>query len=152
LIRGLFILMPRSGVLRSPATSSCITLAYWTGVQTLPPARLFSSWVLQDHRYEMVDARVWKQVEDVGRQSPVTLLEYLPIRRGSRGPQKPFSSFSEGVGGVFTISTEPSEKTYVPAFTSSVTPHVLVVGGAGGYSLGTSPRNGCRNAWETDGV
>ena len=31
-------------------------LDYWTGVQTLPPARLFSSWVLQDHRYEMVEA------------------------------------------------------------------------------------------------
>jgi hypothetical protein len=31
-------------------------LAYGTGVQTLPPARLFSSWVLQDHRYEMVEA------------------------------------------------------------------------------------------------
>jgi hypothetical protein len=31
-------------------------LAYRTGVQTLSPARLFSSWVLQDHRYEMVEA------------------------------------------------------------------------------------------------
>jgi hypothetical protein len=41
-----------------------MALAYWTGVQTLPPARLFSSWVLQDHRYEMVDARVWRQVKD----------------------------------------------------------------------------------------
>ena len=39
-------------------------LAYWTGAQTLPSARLFSSWILQDHRYEMVDARVWKQVKD----------------------------------------------------------------------------------------
>jgi hypothetical protein len=37
---------------------------YWTGVQILPPARLFSSRVVQDHPYEMVDARVWKQVED----------------------------------------------------------------------------------------
>jgi hypothetical protein len=52
-------------------------LACWTGVQTLPPARLFSSWVLQDHRYEMVDARVWKQVEDEARESPVRFLEYL---------------------------------------------------------------------------
>ena len=43
-----------------------MALAYWTGVQTLPPARLFSSWVLQDHPYELVDARVWKQVKDEG--------------------------------------------------------------------------------------
>ena len=33
-------------------------LAYRTAVQTLPPARLFSSWELQDHRYEKVDALV----------------------------------------------------------------------------------------------
>jgi hypothetical protein len=30
----------------------------------LPLARLFSPWVLQDYRYEMVDARVWKKVKD----------------------------------------------------------------------------------------
>jgi hypothetical protein len=59
------------GVLRSPDTRSCIALAYWTGVQTLPPARLFWSWVLQDHRYEMVDARVWMQVEDVRGDNPL---------------------------------------------------------------------------------
>jgi hypothetical protein len=63
-------MMPPEGVRRIdqrlPDTRSCITLAYRTWVQTLPPARLFSSWVLQDHRYEMVDARVWKQVEDEG--------------------------------------------------------------------------------------
>jgi hypothetical protein len=29
-------IMPRRGVLRSPDTRSCITLGYWTGVQTLP--------------------------------------------------------------------------------------------------------------------
>jgi hypothetical protein len=68
-----------------------------------------------------------------------------PIRRGDGGPQKPFSSFSEGVRGVFTISTESSERTCVPHFSSSVTPHVLVVGGAGGYSLGTSSHN----VWKT---
>ena len=51
---------------RSPDTTSCIALPYRTGVQTLPPARLFSSWVLQNHPYEMVDARVWRQVEDEG--------------------------------------------------------------------------------------
>jgi len=53
---------------------------------------------------------------------------------------------------MFTIYIEVGERLASPTFTSSVTPHVLVVGGAGGYSLGTSPRNGCRNAWETDGV
>jgi hypothetical protein len=32
--------------------------------------------VLQEvHRHEMVDATVWKQVEDEGRQSPVRFLE-----------------------------------------------------------------------------
>jgi hypothetical protein len=60
-------------------------LAKRTGVQTLPPARLFSSWIHQDHRYEMVDARVGRKVEDEARESPVTLLEYLPIRRGNGG-------------------------------------------------------------------
>jgi hypothetical protein len=57
----------------------------------------------------MVDARLWKQVKDEGRQSPVRFLEYLPIRSGSEGSQKPFSPLSEGVRGVFTISTESSE-------------------------------------------
>jgi hypothetical protein len=56
-----------------------MALAYWIGVQTLSPARLFSSWVLQDHRYEMVDARVWRMVEDEPREPPVTLLEYQPL-------------------------------------------------------------------------
>jgi hypothetical protein len=67
------------------------------------------------------------------------------IRRGDGGPQKPFSSFSEGVRGVFTISTESSERACVPHFSSSVTPHVLVVGGAGKYSLETSSHN----VWKT---
>jgi hypothetical protein len=49
--------MPRSGDLLSTDTRSCIALAYWTGVKTLPPARLISSWVHQDHRYEMVEAK-----------------------------------------------------------------------------------------------
>ena len=38
----------------------------------------------------------------------------LPIRRGSGGPQKPFSWLSEGVRSVFIVSTESSEKTYIP--------------------------------------
>jgi hypothetical protein len=45
-------------------------LAYWTGVQTLPPARLFSSWVLQDHRYEMVDARGFGGRSKTRREKP----------------------------------------------------------------------------------
>jgi len=44
----------------------------------------------------------------------VTLLEYPPIRRSSGGPQKAFSSLSEGIRGVFTINTEDSEKPCVP--------------------------------------
>ena len=55
-----------------------MALACWTEVQTLPPARLFSSWVLQDHRYEMVDAMVWKQVKDEARECPVKFLKYVP--------------------------------------------------------------------------
>ena len=110
MIRALFTLMPRRrDVLRSPDTRSSIALAYWTGVHTLPPVRLFSSWVLQDHPYEMVDARVWKMVKDEARQSPVTLLEHLPTRRGSVGSQKPFSWLSEGDRRLFTINTEAGE-------------------------------------------
>jgi hypothetical protein len=48
-------------------------------------------------------------VKDEARESPVKFLEYLFTRRGSGGPQKPFSSLSEGVGGVLTVSTESSE-------------------------------------------
>jgi hypothetical protein len=92
LIKDLFTLMPRRGVLRSPDTRSFIALACWTGVQTLPPARLFSSWVLQDHWYEMVDAKVWRQVKDEARESPVTFQGYQFYQKGSGGPQKPFSS------------------------------------------------------------
>jgi hypothetical protein len=37
--------------------------------------------VLQkDHRYEMVDARVWRQVKDEARESPVRFLEHPTIR------------------------------------------------------------------------
>jgi hypothetical protein len=54
---------PRRGDHRSPDTRSCIALAGWTGVQTLSPARLFWSWGLQDHRYEMIEvkARGWSK-------------------------------------------------------------------------------------------
>jgi hypothetical protein len=80
----------------------------------------------------------------------VRFLEYLPIRSGSGGPQELFSWLSEGVGGVFTVSTESSERTCASAFLSSGSDYrVIVVGGAGKYSLGMSPRNDCRNAWET---
>jgi hypothetical protein len=48
-------------------------------------------------------------VKDEARESPVTLQEYPGIRRGSVGPQKPFSSLSEEVRGVFTINTEAGE-------------------------------------------
>jgi hypothetical protein len=106
----LFIQVPRRGVLRSPDTRSSIVLAYWTGAQTLPPARLFSSWVLQDHRYEIVDVRVWRQVKDEARQSPVRFLEYHH-QKGSGRSQKPISWLSEGVRGVFTTITEAGEMT-----------------------------------------
>jgi hypothetical protein len=33
----------------------------------------------------MVDARVWKQVEDEAREPPVSFLEYLPIRIAMEG-------------------------------------------------------------------
>jgi hypothetical protein len=75
LIEDLFTRVRRRCFLRGSDTRSCIVLAYRTRVQTLPPARLFSSWVLQDHRYEMVDARVWRQVKDEARESPVRFLE-----------------------------------------------------------------------------
>lgn len=64
--------------------------------------------------------------------------------------QKPTSWLSEGVGDVFTINTETDEKTYIPYLhILGATPVYSWVAGAGGHSLGTSPRNGCRNDWET---
>src|SRR5215211_6137156 len=104
--------MPSRGILRSPDTRSCIALACWTGVQILPPARLFSSWVLQDHAYEMVDARVRRVVNDEARESPVRFLEHLP-------PQKAFSWLSEGVRGMFTTNTEAGER---PLSRTSISP------------------------------
>jgi hypothetical protein len=82
---------------------------------------------------------------------PCEVPEYLPIRRGSRGSYKPFSWLSEGVSAVFTISTEYNEIACVlhTSTFSGSDHHVLVVGGAGKYSFGMSPRNVCRNAWET---
>ena len=51
---------------------------------------------------------------------------------------------------MFTINTEAGEKACVPAFLSSGSDHrVLVVGGTGGYPLGSFPRNVCHNAKET---
>jgi hypothetical protein len=39
--------------------------------------------VLQkDHRDEMVDARVWRQVKDEARESPVRFLEYIELPEG----------------------------------------------------------------------
>ncbi len=56
-----------------------------------------------------------RQVKDEARQSPVKFLEYpYYIRRGSGGPQKPFSWLSEDVRDVFTINTEAGELTLVP--------------------------------------
>ena len=75
-------------------------------------------------------------------------LSTLPIRRGSGGSQKPFSSLSEGVGGVFTINTETGEKTCVPPHPPGHN-YVIVVAGVVEYSLGTSPRNVYRNALDT---
>ena len=132
MIRSLFTRVRRRGILGSPDTRSCIALAWWTGVQTLPPARLFSSWVLQDHRGTRWSKPRLEDGQYEGRQSLVRFLEHPPIRRGSGGPQKPFSSLSEGLRGVFTICTEAGERPHVPAFLSSGhDPCVLAVGGAG---------------------
>jgi hypothetical protein len=73
-----------------------------------------------------------------------------PIRRGSGGPQKPSSSLSEGLRGMFTIITETSEKTCVPNLhILGATPMSSWVAGAGKYSSRVSVRNVCRNGWET---
>jgi hypothetical protein len=81
----------------------------------------------------MVDARVWRQVEDEALESPVTFLEYpRPIRRGSGGPHKPFSSLSEGLRGIFTINTEAGEMTCVPLHIPGTTMSSWVAG-AGKY-------------------
>jgi hypothetical protein len=73
-----------------------------------------------------------------GTRIPCEVLEHFPIRRGSGGPQKPFSWLSEGVRGVFTIITEADEKTCIPHL------HILGatmsswVAGAGQYCLDLS--------------
>ena len=54
-------------------------------------------------------------------------LEYRSIRRSSGGPQKPSSWLSEGVGCVFTVSTESSEIVRVLyLLILGAIPHVLV--------------------------
>jgi hypothetical protein len=52
----------------------------------------------------------------------VRFLGYDPIRRGSGGPQKPFSWLSEGVRGAFTINTETGEmaRVLLPKITKAV--------------------------------
>jgi hypothetical protein len=62
----------------------------------------------------MVEARVRKQVKDEALELPLRFLEYLPIGRGSGGPQKPLPWLSEGVKGIFTVSTVSSEITCGP--------------------------------------
>jgi hypothetical protein len=94
--------MPGRGELRSQDTRSCIALACWSGVQTLAPARLFSSWVLQDHPYEMVDARVGRQVKDEARESPVRFLESLPLESTRRTLER-LSGASEEVFGLCSL-------------------------------------------------
>ena len=49
---------------------------------------------------------------------------------------------------MFTINTEASEKTCILHILQA-TPCPSWVARAGGYTLGTSPRNVCRNARET---
>src|SRR5215218_10097546 len=96
--------MPRRGVIQGSDTRSSMALAYWTGVQTLPPARLFSSWVLQDHRYEMVDARIWRQVQDEARESPVRFLESPKTTRRVAEALRSHSRGSERVLEVYSPS------------------------------------------------
>jgi hypothetical protein len=50
---------------------------------------------------------------------------------------------------MFTINTEAGEMNRGPRLHIPGTPISSWVAGAGGYPLGTSPRNGSRNAWET---
>jgi hypothetical protein len=52
------------------------------------------------------------------------------IRRGGEGSQKPFSSLSEGVRRVFTISTDSSEMTCTPLHILQATPMSSWVTGA----------------------
>jgi hypothetical protein len=61
---------------------------------------------------------------------------YPTIRRGHGGPQKPTSQLSEGIGAVFTISTEISEKACVPhRHIFEATTSLVVVGAGKEHSL-----------------
>jgi len=95
----------------------------------------------------MVDARVWRQVKDEARENSC---DSQPISRGSEGPQKATSWLSEGVRAVFTIHTEIDENPCTPKLhIFGATPISSWIAGTGGSSLGMSPRNVCRNDWET---
>ena len=83
-----------------------------------------------------------------GENPPVRSLEYLPIRMGSVGPQKPFSWLSEGIRAVLTINTEAGES---PVSRTSTSPGPPCPGGwwCRSISFRPFPRNALRNAWET---
>ncbi len=57
----------------------------------------------------MVDARVWKQVEDEARQSPVRFLEHLLPLKGWRRLSEAILVALRGVRDAFTIDTEAGE-------------------------------------------
>jgi hypothetical protein len=83
----------------------------------------------------MVDARVWKQVKDEERQTPVRFLEFFPLegvakalRRHSRGSQRVLEVYS-------LLALHLVRRTGAPTFSSSVpSPMSSWVADAGGYS------------------
>ena len=78
----------------------------------------------------------------------MTLLEYLPLegvaealRSHPRRSQRVLELYSPSILRLVRRLVSPP---HPPGHN-----YVIVVAGAGEYSLGTSPRNVCRNAWET---
>jgi hypothetical protein len=79
----------------------------------------------KDHRDETVGARAERTIQRIeARGSILRATDPSPVPTpsiGSGGPQKPFSSLSEGVGGVFTIDTEDGERLVSPLHILGIT-------------------------------
>jgi hypothetical protein len=94
-------------------------------------------------RHKRLDLRAW-ELEKQPRGSPVRFYQYPTIRIATETVREALSG-SEKVLELYSPPILRLVRTLVSLSTSSVSPHVLVVAGAGKYSLGTS----LRNAWET---
>ena len=88
-------------------------------------------------------------VEDEARESPVRFLDCLPPLEDVTEALRSHSRRSQKVLELYSSSILKLVNRLLSLTSTSSEPHVAWVAGAGGYPLGTSPRNVCRNGWET---